>query len=91
MGLINHRTRFLASPHRSRFHEEITHDWLLEGINAALLEMIDELPVATDQMSAMANSFRIDGARKLVRHLTTLTETAQPKALDKKANLDHSK
>lgn len=87
---INLRERFNKGPHRAKFHDAIATDWLQDAIVAASVEMIDSLPVANDQFTAMANSLRIDGARKFVERFCSLTEQAQPRKIETKANLEHN-
>ena len=89
MGLINHRLRFNESEHRSKFHEAISNDWLVSAIEAAMLEFTACLPTANDQLTAMANSYRIDGARKFLECFTMLTEPVPEKKTNTRANLDH--
>lgn len=87
---INQKKRFMESDFRRQFHEAVASQWFIEGVQAAFLEMADTLPAPVDQVAALSNFYRLDGARRFRDILLTLTESTLPKTIDKKSNLDHT-
>lgn len=71
------KQRFLESPSAKPFADMAMTEPFVEALDAALLQMLSELPPMTDTAAITGNAFRVEGARRFIATLVSLPIVTQ--------------
>lgn len=66
------KQRFLESPAAKPFSDMAMTEPFVQALDAALLQMLSELPPMTDTAAITGNAFRVEGARRFIATLISL-------------------
>lgn len=73
-----------------RFAEMASSETFQSACDAALIHMVENMPHATESAQAMANGFRVEGAKMFLKSLQSMGEYAdKPKKLSAIGQLNH--
>jgi hypothetical protein len=85
------KQRFLEqSALAKQFLDVVDSEAFQRATELAMLGLVEQLADSTDPSSAAANSYRIDGAKRLLAILKALPEPPKPLAARPSHNLDHA-
>lgn len=66
------RQRFQETEAATMLLKLVNDVTFIQALDAAMLQVLSDLPTANDNNAAIGNSFRIDGARRFMASLITL-------------------
>lgn len=88
---ITPRTRFQEDKKRAAAHRDlVVSSNFLSAAEAALLQVVNDLPETTIPEAAIAGYHRVIGARTFLRELSNLAEVAKTPSRNPDFNLNHN-
>lgn len=87
---IESKKRFRASEHNKDFHSFSGTETFARAVESALLQYGSNLGLAGSEAEAVANCYKMEGARQVLSILANLTETPPERKAPPSDNLAHN-